>query len=169
MDGYIVGSMISANSIVGEQIQANSIKAANLEVDVQKKIESATDEETVKTLIKADLDGFEVNVSNTYETKANVETKVNSIEIGGRNLAKQTKLLTNVGLNGWTVTDTGNEGFKKLEIVTTNTSWQECNIPLYTEINTITRKVTISFEYQETSSGLLMFSFGSYNGNTRVS
>jgi hypothetical protein len=37
MDGYIVGSMISANSIVGEQIQANSIKAANLEIDVQKK------------------------------------------------------------------------------------------------------------------------------------
>ena len=44
MDGYIVGSMISANSIVGEQIQANSIKAANLEIDVQKKITSATDE-----------------------------------------------------------------------------------------------------------------------------
>lgn len=78
MDGYIVGSMISANSITGEQIQANSIKTANLEVDVQEKITSATDEETVKTLIKADLDGFQVNVSNTYETKTNVETKVAS-------------------------------------------------------------------------------------------
>ncbi len=118
--------------------------------------------------IKVAKDEINLGVSNTYETKANVETKVNSIEIGGRNLAKQTKLLTNVSLNGWTVTNTGNEGFKKLEIVTTNTSWQECNIPLYTEINTITRKVTISFEYQETSSGLLMFNFGSYNGNTRV-
>ena len=75
MDGYIVGSMISANSIVGEQIQANSIKAANLEVDVQKKITSATDEETVKTLIKADLDGFQVNISNTYETKADAISK----------------------------------------------------------------------------------------------
>ena len=119
--------------------------------------------------IKVAKDEINLGVSNTYETKANVETKVNSIEIGGRNLAKQTKLLTNVSSSGWTVTNTGNEGFKKLEIVTTNTSWQECQIPLYTEINTITRKVTISFEYQETSSGLLMFSFGSYNGNTRVS
>ena len=79
MDGYIVGSMISANSIVGEQIQANSIKAANLEVDVQKKITSATDEETVKTLIKADLDGFQVNVSNTYETKADTISKIEGV------------------------------------------------------------------------------------------
>ena len=79
MDGYIVGSMISANSIVGEQIQANSIKAANLEVDVQKKITSATDEETVKTLIKADLDGFQVNVSNTYETKADSMSKIEGV------------------------------------------------------------------------------------------
>lgn len=79
MDGHIVGSMISANSIVGEQIQANSIKAANLEVDVQKKITSATDEETVKTLIKADLDGFQVNVSNTYETKTEVTNKINGV------------------------------------------------------------------------------------------
>lgn len=79
MDGYIVGSMISANSIVGEQIQANSIKAANLEVDVQKKITSATDEETVKTLIKADLDGFQVNISNTYETKADTISKIEGV------------------------------------------------------------------------------------------
>lgn len=79
MDGYIVGSMISANSIVGEQIQANSIKAANLEVDVQKKITSATDEETVKTLIKADLDGFQVNVSNTYETKEDSMSKIEGV------------------------------------------------------------------------------------------
>ena len=79
MDGYIVGSMISANSIVGEQIQANSIKAANLEIDVQKKITSATDEETVRTLIKADLDGFQVNISNTYETKADAISKINGV------------------------------------------------------------------------------------------
>ena len=93
MDGYIVGSMISVNSIVGEQIQANSIKAANLEVDVQKKITSATDEETVKTLIKADLDGFQVNVSNTYETKTEVANKINAIQVGGTNLLPNTKTL----------------------------------------------------------------------------
>ena len=110
-----------------------------------------------------------INIGATsVATKTDVTNGVNNIDIGGKNLAKQTKLLTDVTLNGWTVTNTGNKGFKKLEIVTENTSWQECNIPLYTEINTITKSVTISFEYQETSSGLLMFNFGSYNGDTRV-
>lgn len=90
MDGHIVGSMISANSITGEQIQANSIKTANLELSAQQKIQNATDEETVKALIKADLDGFQVNISNTYETKETVTTKVNNavnnIQVGSRNL-----------------------------------------------------------------------------------
>ena len=108
-------------------------------------------------------------MSNTYETKTNVQNKINSIDIGGKNLVKQSKLLTKVTLSGWSVTETGNEGFKKLFIETTNTSWQECSIPLYTEINAITKTATISFEYQETESGLLAFSLGSYNGDTRVS
>ena len=118
MDGYIVGSMISANSIVGEQIQANSIKAANLEVDVQKKIESATDEETVKTLIKADLDGFEVNVSNTYETKADSTSKFDDVNnsisaLTGRISSAESKItdeaITNtVKQNFYTKTETDN-------------------------------------------------------------
>lgn len=76
MDGYIVGSMISANSIVGEQIQANSIKTTNLELDIQKKIQSATDEETVKALIKADLDGFESTLSKEFITVENATTQI---------------------------------------------------------------------------------------------
>ena len=107
--------------------------------------------------------------ATSVATTTDVTNGIKNIDVGGKNLAKQTKLLTDVVLSGWTVSNTGNKGFKKLEIVTDNTSWQECNIPLYTEINTITKSVTISFEYQETSSGLLMFNFGSYNGNTRVS
>jgi exonuclease VII small subunit len=76
MDGHIVGSMISANSITGEQIQANSIKTANLELSAQKKIESATDEETVKALIKADLDGFESTLSKEFITVENATTQI---------------------------------------------------------------------------------------------
>jgi hypothetical protein len=104
MNGYIVGSMISANSIVGEQIQANTIKATNLEIDVQKKIESATDEETVKTLIKADLDGFEVNVSNTYETKADSASKFDDVNnsistLTGRISSAESKITDNAITN----------------------------------------------------------------------
>ena len=76
MDGYIVGSMISANSIVGEQIQANSIKTANLELSAQQKIQNATDEETVKALIKADLDGFESTLSKEFITVENATTQI---------------------------------------------------------------------------------------------
>ena len=76
MDGYIVGSMISANSITGEQIQANSIKTANLELSAQQKIQNATDEETVKALIKADLDGFESTLSKEFVTVENAATQI---------------------------------------------------------------------------------------------
>lgn len=76
MDGHIVGSMISANSITGEQIQANSIKTANLELSVQKKIQDATNEETVKALIKADLDGFESTLSKEFVTVENATTQI---------------------------------------------------------------------------------------------
>ena len=104
MDGHIVGSMISANSITGEQIQANSIKTANLELFAQQKIQNATDEETVKALIKADLDGFQVNVSNTYETKETVTTKVNNavnnIQVGSRNLWVVSDIITGYESNG---------------------------------------------------------------------
>lgn len=80
MDGHIVGSMISVNSIVGDQIQANSIKATNLEIDVQKKIASATSEETVRTLINTGLDGLELSVSKTYATQSSVNSSISGLE-----------------------------------------------------------------------------------------
>lgn len=141
-------------------------KKAN-SADVYKKTEVYTKNETNSQITTAKNE-INQSVSSTYETKTNVTTKIDAIQIGGRNLIKQTKLLTSANLGSWVITNTGNEGFKKLEIVTTNTGWLECQIPLYTEINTITKDVTISFEYHETSSELLMFSFAAYNGNTRV-
>jgi hypothetical protein len=142
-------------------------KKANT-VDVYSKAEVYTKEQT-DSAIKIAKDEIKLGVSNTYETKTNVETKIEAIQVGGTNLVKQSKLLTDVtSLGGWYTAETGNEGFKKLEIVTTDANWQECSVPLYTEINTITKAVTISFEYQETTSELLLFSLGTYNGGTRL-
>ena len=76
MDGYIVGSMISANSIVGEQIQANTIKASNLEIATQEKIKNATDVQTVDTMIKAGLGEFEVNMSKNFVTVENATSQI---------------------------------------------------------------------------------------------
>ena len=76
MDGYIVGSMISANSIVGEQIQANTIKASNLEIATQEKIKNATDVQTVDTMIKAGLGEFEVSMSKNFVTVENATSQI---------------------------------------------------------------------------------------------
>ena len=168
-DAINTASTDATNKVNSAKTELNTAinKKAN-SADVYTKTEVYTKNET-NSQITAAKNEITQSVSNTYETKTNVQNKINSIDIGGKNLVKQTKLLTNVTLGGWSVTDTGVEGFKKLYIETTNTGWQECSIPLYTEINAITKSVTISFEYQETSSGLLMFSLGSYNGNTRLS
>lgn len=103
--------------------------------------------------------------SSSVATNNYVNNAVENVQFGGRNLIKQSKLLSNVISSGWNIVDTGNEGFKKLEINTTNTSWQECSIPLYSEINTLTSSLTMSFEYQESMSGLLAFNFGVYNSS----
>ena len=152
-----------------KELNASINKKANSS-DVYTKSEVYTKKQT-DSQINIAKEAIDLSVSNTYETKTNVINKINGIEVGGRNLAEQTKLLSNVsGASEWTVTETGNEGFKKLYIDTTNTDWVECRIPLYTEIYTITRKVTVSFEYQESTAGLLLFSLGAYdNGNGRLS
>ena len=107
-------------------------------------------------------------VSSTYTTK----NDFNNLTIGGSNLLKNTKTLDTVygkGQNKWGVSDTGTEGFKKLEISTTNTDWVECQIPLYTEYNGLRQNVTISFQYYEGVSELLVFSFSAHKADgTRV-
>lgn len=114
---------------------------------------------------------FRVNTNDSsyYDVMTIVKLyDVSDIQIGGTNLVSQSRLLTNINKGAWTVTNTGNEGFKKLEIVTTDTSWQECQIPVNAEINSLTSRLTISFEYYESNAGLLAFSFGAYNGNSRL-
>lgn len=116
------------------------------------------------------------NNSNIYDVlTVSKLADAGDVEIGGTNLAKQTKLLTaTTGLattsaSGWTVEATGTEGFKKLYTATTNSSWVECQIPLYIEYGLLPQKVTVSFEYQESVAGLLYVSIGAYNSkHTRL-
>jgi hypothetical protein len=118
--------------------------------------------------IKVAKDAIDLSVKSLETEITKVEELVDSTQIGGRNLVSQSKLISNVNKGAWSVSDTGNEGFKKLEIVTTSTEWLECQIPVYPYINTLTSKLTISFEYYESNAGILAFSFGAYNGSTRV-
>ena len=119
------------------------------------------------TTAQQNLDGFKTTVSNTYTTKADF----NNLTIGGRNLLKDSKTLTKTGGTGtdsstiWIVGNTGSEGFKKFYINTTSTNWIECQIPLYAPINTLTQNLTISFEYRESVTGLLVFNFSTHKAN----
>lgn len=93
------------NKVASAKTELNTAinKKANT-VDVYKKTETYTKSET-DSKIKVAKDEITLGVSNTYETKANVETKVNqsktevknyadskinSIEVGGRNLLRNT-------------------------------------------------------------------------------
>ena len=122
-----------------------------------------------------------LGVSNTYETKTNVTNKINSITVGGKNLVKQSKSLsdtqntyTDSSTGRWVVNNTGNldeynQGIKRLYIETTITDWVECQIPLYSIYDTITAPITVSFNYYESVAGMLAFSIGAYNNsNTRL-
>ena len=109
------------------------------------------------------------NATKDMATNSSVNSAINNIKIGGTNIAKQTKLLTSkTGDANWKVISTGTEGFNELYHDSTSTDWVECQIPLYTEINSLTSLVTVSFEYQETTAGSLLFSFASYKDNNRL-
>ena len=91
---------------------------------------------------------------------------VGNIKIGGTNLLKQTKTLTGkTGDVRWTVTSTGTEGFNKLYVNTDSTEWVECQIHLYSEINSLTSPVTVSFEYMESIANLLLVSIEVINSS----
>ncbi len=109
------------------------------------------------------------NNSSVYDTITITRLyDVTDLQIGGKNMVKDSKMLSStngVSANRWEILGTGNEGFKKLHINTDSTSWIECQIPLYKEVGTLNKDVTVSFEYQESSSGLLFFNFGLYNSS----
>ena len=109
------------------------------------------------------------NATKDMATNSSVNSAINNIKIGGTNLAKQTKLLTSkTGDAKWKVISTGTEGFNELYLDSTSTDWVECQIPLYTEINSLTNLVTVSFEYQETTAGSFLVSFASYKDGNRL-
>ena len=105
-------------------------KKAN-SVDVYTKTETYTKSET-DSKIKVAKDEINLGVSNTYETKANVESKINNIQIGGRNLLKNTALTTNT--SSWSMSsgvsrDTskvldGRYSFKSTQSGLTSDSWR---------------------------------------------
>ena len=120
----------------------------------------------MNTAINQKANEITSSVSNTYTTK----TEFGNLRVGGTNLVKNSKLFGSVISNpgGWQILNTGSEGYKKLFIETTSTDWKEIYIPLYSAINSLKDKITISFDYTETKSGLLGVSFGVFTSTGRI-
>ena len=147
------------------QARQGLVTTADLEVNNQSVIASAK----AGMVSTGDMTASITAATQNLVSNSALNSAIDAIKIGGTNLAKQTKKLTSkTGDVNWNVTSTGTEGFNKLYLSSTSTNWVECQIPLYAEINSLTSPVTVSFEYQETTAGVLLFSFAPYNGNTRL-
>ena len=143
----------------------NATKDMATNTSVNSAINNATKDKVTNTQMNSAIN----NATKDMATNTSVNSAINNIKIGGTNLAKQTKKLTSkTGDAKWKVISTGTEGFNELYHDSTSTDWVECQIPLYTEINSLTSLVTVSFEYQETTAGSFMFSFASYNDGNRL-
>ena len=131
--------------------------------------------------ITTNLDSITQRVSSTESTTATLTERVNTaqstadsasnsinnLEVGGANLVKNSAKISNINITSeWKVVKQ-DDLFNYLTIDTTSTGWIECQIPLYTNYNDLTGKVTVSFDYYESVNGALSFNFGAYQGNTR--
>ena len=118
-------------------------KKANA-VDVYNKTDVYTRTET-DSKIQIAKDAINLGVSQTYETKANVESKINGIQIGGRNLILNSKTIL---LNG---SDYGNGNCSVVEEdyvkISPKNNGNVYNTAVYTSVNRIQGETyTLSFD-----------------------
>ena len=155
---------MATNSSVNSAI-SNATKDMATNSSVNTAVSNATKDKVTNTQMNTAIN----NATKDMATNSSVNSAIDAIKIGGTNLVKQTKLLTSkTGDAKWKVISTGTEGFNELYLDSTSTDWVECQIPLYTEINSLTSLVTVSFEYQETTAGSFLFSFASYKDDNRL-
>lgn len=101
-DGSTVETLTNTVNEVKQTADSNSLSISSMQTEIGKKADGSTVTEVSNkvTQITADLNGFKSTVSTTYATK----TDFNNLQIGGRNLIKDTstaKVNTNWKQNGW--------------------------------------------------------------------
>lgn len=173
------GSKATDFTVAPEDINTAIDTKAN-STDVYKKSETYTKTET-DSKIKVAKDEINLGVSDTYETKANVESKVNNavseIKVGGTNFATD----TNKGVTGWnwslqtggkTITEVTENGIRCCKIVrdaVASTGWS------YISYNRIgrnkylpSRKYAVSFEVKSSVPTTFYCAFVEGNGLNRM-
>ena len=155
--------------MVSTEDMTSAINFATQDMATNSSVNTAVNNAVKDKVTNTQMNSAITNATKDMATNSSVNSAINNIKIGGTNLAKQTKLLTSkTGDANWKVISTGTEGFNELYHDSTSTDWVECQIPLYTEINSLTSPITVSFEYQETTAGVLLVSFASYKDNNRL-
>lgn len=157
-------------SDLGESVssQGTAISAIQGQISTkiwQQDINSAKNEMSTKyTSLEQSLSKFETTVGSTYATKNDLKAVI----IGGKNLLKHSAKLSSVGVGGkWKVVEQ-DDGYNILSIDTTDTTWEECQIPLYTAYNELKGAITVSFEFKQSANNLLSFNLGAYSDTSRL-
>ena len=161
-------SSATANMATNSSV-TSAINNATKDMATNSSVNTAVNNAVKDKVTNTQMNSAITNATKDMATNSSVNSAINNIKIGGTNLAKQTKLLTSkTGDAKWKVISTGTEGFNELYHDSDSTDWVECQIPLYTEINSLTSQVTVSFEYQESNAGTFLFSFASFSSSGRI-
>lgn len=185
---YINGGMIATNTIKANSIdllsgltvqgqdgQNTFAIASNGEVEVNGLLKSGNFDEDKNTGYQLSTDGKAilnqaVVKGDVILPNAGITNKYDMSQSEGRNLVKLSQTfgdMTGLTTDGWKRDNSG--VYTILNISTTSTSWFECQLPIYQTYNSLTKKVTVSFEYKNSTSNLLCFNFGAYKDSGRVS
>lgn len=119
---------------------------------------------TQYSTLSQEFGSFKTSVGNTYATKSDL----NSLSVGGRNLVKESASLSAATVGGkWSVVEQ-DDGYAVLTLVSQDTTWEECQIPLYATYNELRGYITVSFEFNQSSDNLLSFNVGAYSASSRL-
>lgn len=184
---YINGGMIATNTIKANSIDllsGLSVKgpdntttfaiAADGNVEVNGLLRSGNFDEEKRTGYQLSTDGKAIlNQAmvrgDVVLPNAGMTNAYDMSQISGRNLVRQSQNLngtTGLTSDGWKIDSS--DIYSVLKVTTTSTAWVECQIPTYASYNSLTDKVTISFEYKNSVSKLLTFNFGAFSDTSRV-
>lgn len=99
------------------------------------------------------------NLQNTLD-------ELQNIQVGGKNLAKETKLFDTVLNSDLWILSQGSDGYGIRSITNATTNYEEIWLPLWTEYNSLNCDITVSFEFKGEKS-VTICNLGAYRGITR--
>lgn len=163
-------------SSIEQDLDGITLKVGTVESNITNITDDVTslEQRVASAELKVTEDAIVSTVTNSQVFKDTIIDNMD-ITVGGRNLLKQSKLLTELkqytgeNAGSWTVVDDtrGNKDFKQLESLGDNVD-NVLYIPLYSQFNSLQTEVTISFEYEGNNLKFDLVPFNKTQGITSV-